>query len=131
VDWRARRENCPRVFGECSYSEIFAVQNASGHGLDVVAKLGDGRYAVFEVKTTAIGAPGTFSARQSNMTQFVRDVTSSATDPRNKFWKSADGETRQRARDLLNEMRNAPQNVSGNLIQVDLFNKTIDVSLRR
>ena len=37
------------------YKEVFAVQNASGNGLDAVARRPDGKYDIFEVKSSTVG----------------------------------------------------------------------------
>ncbi|WP_242601002.1 RHS repeat-associated core domain-containing protein [Rothia aeria] len=40
---------------ETGYKEVFAVQNASGNGLDAVARRPDGKYDIFEVKSSTVG----------------------------------------------------------------------------
>lgn len=39
---------------ETGYKEVFAVQNASGNGLDAVARRPDGKYDIFEVKSSTV-----------------------------------------------------------------------------
>jgi RHS repeat-associated protein len=56
------------------YSRVFQVQNASGHGIDVVGMRHDGKFDIFEVKTNISGNVGDLSARQLNSDYFIKDI---------------------------------------------------------
>ena len=68
----------PRILDQAGYKNILAIQNGSGNGIDVVAELGNGQWAVFEVKTTVVGKVPPLSARQKDMGKFLEDVLSQA-----------------------------------------------------
>jgi hypothetical protein len=55
-----------------------AIKNASNNGIDIIAKFPDGRFLVFEVKTTVDGIIKELSARQSDMGWFIQDVARQA-----------------------------------------------------
>lgn len=59
------------------YSKVFKVQNASGHGIDLVGMRFDGKFDFFEVKTNISGIAGDLSARQSNAASFISDILGS------------------------------------------------------
>ncbi|MGQ7853700.1 RHS repeat-associated core domain-containing protein [Pedobacter sp. WC2501] len=56
------------------YSSVFHVQNASGHGIDVVGMRHDGKFDIFEVKTNISGNVGKLSARQLEADDFIKDI---------------------------------------------------------
>jgi RHS repeat-associated protein len=56
------------------YSRVFQVQNASGHGIDIVGMRSDGKFDVFEVKTNMSGDVGKLSARQLEPDEFINDI---------------------------------------------------------
>ena len=109
------------------YTDIFAVQNKSGNGIDIVARTPDGRLAFFEVKTSSVGKVGELSARQANMTDFVRDILRQASTGTGRY-KGLDVATQNRAAQMLREFNAAPQNASGTVVGVDLLNEIIRVS---
>jgi filamentous hemagglutinin len=109
------------------YQDIRAIQNASGNGVDIVARTADGRYAVFEVKSSAVGQVGDLSARQSSMGSFLEDVLSQASTGTGRY-QNLDAATQNLASDLLREFRTNPQNVTGHAIGVDLLNQVLRIS---
>jgi hypothetical protein len=114
------------ILQEAGYTDIFTVKNASNNGIDIVARLEGGQFAVFEVKTTAVGRPGQFSARQKNLDFFLTDVLKDAARLE-KPYRKIDPETAKRANELLSTYQESPTNVTGNLIKIDLLNREIDV----
>lgn len=56
------------------YKQVFQVQNASGHGIDVVGMRQDGKFDIFEVKTNINRDVGNLSARQLDSDFFIREI---------------------------------------------------------
>ena len=67
------------------YTDIVAIQNRSGHGLDIVARTPDSRIAFFEVKTTSVGEISNLSSRQRDMKYFVEDVLTNASQGKGSY----------------------------------------------
>jgi RHS repeat-associated protein len=109
------------------YTDIFAVQNRSGNGIDIVARTRDGRLAFFEVKTSSTGNIGSLSARQGDMRAFTREVLEDAAFGRGRY-RNIDATTRANARSALERLNAAPNELSGSVIGVDLQNEIIRVS---
>ncbi len=55
------------------YKKVFSVQNNSGHGLDIVALRPDGKFDIFEVKSSTIGQ-FSLSSRQATGDDFAKIV---------------------------------------------------------
>ncbi|WP_318651942.1 DUF637 domain-containing protein [Pseudomonas sp. PDM11] len=110
-----------------NHTDIFAMQNRSGNGIDIVSRTPDGRLAFTEVKTSRTGNVGDLSVRQQNMTTFIEDVLGQAASRQGRY-KSISVAEQQQARQMLREFRRAPENVSGNLIGVDLQGEVLRVS---
>ena len=91
---------------KAGYDDIFAVTNASNHGLDVVARLGDGKYAVFEVKTSARGVFNSLSDRQKDMGDFIKKVTRKASKKEGHYKNISDA-AKKDAQELYDEIRTA------------------------
>ena len=86
------------------YVRVFPVQNASGHGFDLVGLRHDGKYDIFEVKTTGVGPDKNgnrravaLSDRQENRDSFISDIL-------NKAIKKDFGITKNIARDIMNNI---------------------------
>ncbi|MFD2582707.1 RHS repeat-associated core domain-containing protein [Pedobacter vanadiisoli] len=79
------------------YSRVFQVQNASGHGIDVVGMRHDGKFDIFEVKTNISGNVGDLSARQLDSDYFIKDILQK--DNITDF-----GLSRQQANSILNNI---------------------------
>lgn len=60
------------------YTIEIAVQNASGNGIDIVARASNGQLAFFEVKTTAAGTIGNLSSLQQNSQQYITTLMQQA-----------------------------------------------------
>lgn len=121
-------EDISKVFlRDNNHTDIFAVQNRSGNGIDIVSRTSDGRLAFTEVKTSRTGNVGDLSVRQQNMTTFIEDVLGQAASRQGRY-KSISVAEQQQARQMLREFRRAPENVSGNLIGVDLQGEVLRVS---
>ena len=110
-----------------NHTDIFSVQNRSGNGIDIVSRTPDGRLAFTEVKTSRTGNVGDLSVRQQSMTTFIEDVLGQAARRQGRY-KNIDVADQQRARQMLREFRRAPENVSGNLIGVDLQGEVLRIS---
>lgn len=106
-----------------NHTDIFAVQNRSGNGIDIVSRTPDGRLAF----TSRTGNVGDLSVRQQNMTTFIEDILGQAASRQGRY-KSISVAEQQQARQMLREFRRAPENVSGNLIGVDLQGEVLRVS---
>lgn len=59
-----------------NYKSVFPVQNASNHGIDLVGERHDGKFDIFEVKTTTGNEALELSKRQKNPMKFIRDILS-------------------------------------------------------
>lgn len=110
-----------------NHTDIFAIQNSSGNGIDIVSRTPDGRLAFTEVKTSRTGSIGGLSSRQENMTTFVEDILTQAASRQGRY-RNIDVADQQRARQMLREFRQTPESVSGNLIGVDLKGEVLRVS---
>lgn len=112
------------------YTDIFAVQNASGHGIDIVARSPSGRLSFFEVKTTIGGngnRVGRLSSRQGDMDYFVDDVLDKAAGGQGHY-RSLGADEQARAAGLLDEYRGDPSAVSGSAVGIDLEKRALGVS---
>jgi len=94
--------------GLYTQDSIGAIQNPSGHGVDIFGKratgLHSGAWDVFEIKTSADGNAGTLSARQANGADwFARDVLSKATTLA-PYWKTTSLDARTYAADIQRDM---------------------------
>ncbi|MCW5800976.1 MAG: hypothetical protein KIT31_01075 [Deltaproteobacteria bacterium] len=74
VNWLARR----------GYTNIRSIQNASGHGIDIIAEHGGQTY-YFEVKASQNAVAGALSARQSQPISFISDILRKAA-ARGPYW---------------------------------------------
>ena len=102
------------------YSDIVAVQNASGHGIDLVATK-DGVTHYFEVKTTTGDTPPDLSPAQQDPEAFVRRRLERAVNG-DGHWAPhnvAPG-LRERASELLDELRDENANVEMRRLNVYL-----------
>jgi hypothetical protein len=85
------------------YEDVVQIQNASGHGIDVVAKGADGKLHFFEVKSNTTGKIGSLGAAQKDALGFIKDRLKKASAQEGK-WSGVDAATAQRATDLLEEI---------------------------
>lgn len=56
------------------YSVLMSVQNASGNGLDVLARAADGSLVALEVKATGRGTIRSLTSTQANSTDYVQKI---------------------------------------------------------
>lgn len=56
------------------YTVLMSVQNASGNGLDVLARAADGSLVALEVKTTGRGTIGSLTSMQANSIDYVQKI---------------------------------------------------------
>ncbi|WP_230081092.1 hypothetical protein, partial [Pseudomonas syringae] len=121
-------EDISKIFlRDNNHTDIFAIQNSSGNGIDIVSRTPDGRLAFTEVKTSRTGNIGDLSKRQQNMTTFIQDVLDQAANGEGRY-RNIDLADQRRARQMLREFNQAPENVSGNVIGVDLKNEILRIS---
>jgi filamentous hemagglutinin len=109
------------------HTEILAIQNNSGNGIDVVSRAPDGRIIFSEVKTSRTGSVGDLSARQKDMMSFVEDVLEQASSGTGRYQNISIAD-QQLARQLLREVSRDPSVVSGNVIGVDLEGQVLRIS---
>jgi RHS repeat-associated protein len=56
------------------YKKIIPVQNGSNYGIDLVGVRHDGKFDFFEVKTNTTGKVSPISGKQSNSSDFIKDI---------------------------------------------------------
>jgi len=86
------------------YSEIKAIQNNSGHGIDIVARNKSGELRFFEVKTTTTGSAGRYSEAQRYTEDFITTRLERASQAQGQ-WQNLDQASRRRAAGVLAEIR--------------------------
>jgi hypothetical protein len=103
------------------YTKVVALQNASGHGLDLVGikegKDGSRLIVYFEVKGSRTEAAGRLSKAQRNITSFVTSRLSGIVAG-SKGYANVDAATREMAEELLNEITVLRRPVGGAVIDV-------------
>ena len=110
------------------YSDILALQNRSGNGIDIIARNSWGRTVVFEVKTGR-GQIGGLSGRQRSMYKFLQNVlteVAGSTGGTGRY-RNVGIVQQARARRLLKRLSD-PGDLSGNVVGIDLVNKILRVS---
>lgn len=113
-----------KLLDDAGYKDYVAIQNASGHGVDVIAKLDDGSYAVFEVKASVTGNFKKLPRSQYDMERFLRTRLATAANKNGNFPAAAQA----RAEELLDEIRNNGfQNISGNRVNVNLSTESVTI----
>lgn len=107
------------------FEEVIAVKNPSNHGLDVVARGKDGKYYVFEVKTTAIGKTGALQGDQKfGALEYAKKILQRAA--KGKAGYSDAPADRAAARALFDAMNDG--NVVGIKADMDLTTNTLRIS---
>jgi RHS repeat-associated protein len=86
------------------YTEITAIQNRSGHGIDILARNNAGELRFFEVKTTTTGEAGRLSSAQRYTENFITSRLERASQAQGQ-WQNLDAATRHKAADALAEIR--------------------------
>ena len=86
------------------YTDIVQIQNASGHGIDIVARNKVGELRFFEVKTSTTGVAGRLSTPQTYTTDFITSRLERAAQAQGQ-WKNLDPATRRQAANILAEVR--------------------------
>jgi hypothetical protein len=133
-----------RLLQENGYVDILAIQNRSGHGIDLLARGPDGGLRWFEVKgSTRIGIdPVTgrpdlssvprLSIAESDPEEFVRTRLERAADPDARHWRGYPASDHAKAGQILieyerslKEVTSAGGRVSHTILQVDLANKRV------
>ena len=114
--------------GPQGYTEIFAIKNASNQGIDLMAKTPAGGWIAFEVKTSRVlGKMGGLSARQKDMDFFLKDVLGQASKGTGRY-VHIDAAMKSKATEVLNFMREHPDDISGFLIQINTTEEIIRMS---
>lgn len=111
------------------FTDVISIQNASGNGIDIIAKNPQGNYVYLEVKTSAVGKIGSLSKRQEDMNFFVNDILTNAAAKTGRYVNISDTVNAQ-AKTMLTKYKQqkAVGNVYGAAIGVDLKNAQILIS---
>jgi hypothetical protein len=115
-----------KFLGKNGYTEIIAIQNRSGNGIDIVARAADGKLRFFEVKASAVGHVGDLSVRQGNLRTFVDQILRDAANGSGRY-KNLDAATRAEAQRFYRELLRNPD-LSGTVIGVDSVSEILRVS---
>lgn len=115
-----------RLLVENGFTDIISIQNASGNGLDVIARNPQGKLTFFEVKASRTGDVKSLSSRQQSMETFVEDILSQASTGTGRY-QNIPQATQDLAREMLREFR-TDISVTGYNIGVDLFNQVVRIS---
>jgi Holliday junction resolvase-like predicted endonuclease len=89
------------------YKNAIAIQNSSGHGIDLVCRDRRGNIVFVEVKSHFEAAPLKLSKAQSDMERCARTRLEAARD-KTGHWKNVDDETSANADSLLKAMDGPP-----------------------
>src|SRR5262249_40054333 len=81
-----------------------AIQNNSGHGIDVLARNSSGELRFFEVKTSTTGQAGRLTDAQRYTEEFITTRLERAAQAQGQ-WRNLDPATRRKAADALAEIR--------------------------
>jgi hypothetical protein len=122
-----------QILVQRGYHKVIAIQNPSGHGIDLVGVKtgrggGAGLVAYFEIKTTTTQRSGGLSAAQQNVEDFVvTRLTRAAADTR------LNSTTRRDTRYLLAEIQKERRPIGGAIIDVTGVGnvRTLKISVRR
>jgi RHS repeat-associated protein len=101
------------------FANIRSIQNASGHGLDIVAEMGNATH-FFEVKTSVGPTAPALSAAQRNMRDFVASRLDKAANLKG-HWKNVSAATSQDAANLLGQIDSGSLLIQGGVINVTNF----------
>ncbi len=95
------------------YTEITQLQNASGHGIDVVARNPNtGLWEFFEVKTSQGARAPALSQDQQQMESFIKSRVNAAAQGKGA-WQNADATVKQAAQDIQTDINAGAQSVKG------------------
>ena len=115
------------LLAENGWTDFIYIKNGSDNGIDIVARGPKGQLGFFEVKTSSTGTIGDLTDRQQYMNSFVEDVLTKAKDGKAPY-QNVDATIRSAASKILEEYKNNPYNVSGNVIGVDIESGKIYIS---
>jgi len=118
-----------QVLKDEGYRDIVAVKNRMNNGIDIVARAQNGRFVVFEVKTSNTGNldKAQLSSRQQSMEAFLEEVLTQAASASGRY-QNVDPATQDRARELLRAFLDDRKSVTGSVFGVDLQAEKIYVS---
>ncbi|MCD0244471.1 hemagglutinin repeat-containing protein [Xanthomonas melonis] len=119
-----------KMLVDSGFTDIFPIQNASGNGIDLIARAPNGELAYFEVKASSVGSIGGLSPRQANMEEFLEDVLSQAASGSGRY-KNLSAADRIKAIVVQREfqaVRESGAGLRGTAIGVDLKSRLILVS---
>ena len=90
------------------YKKVFSIQNASGNGLDIVALRPDGKYDIFEVKSSKRGKFKLSKRQQKGGKCFAKQVLKEDVKKGGYFMKGLDGKKMpiepKKAREIFNDI---------------------------
>jgi Holliday junction resolvase-like predicted endonuclease len=124
-----------RVLSSRGYTDIVAIQNTSGQGIDLVARSKHGLLVPFEVKTSGSERSPRLSQDQRNASDFLRDRLQRIVSGEGHF-KNVSRATRRNARNLLpvvEQMIAEGRPIGGVVIEITSTKNLakFDVSVRR
>jgi RHS repeat-associated protein len=96
------RKVMERLNSSGNYTHVFQIQNASNNGIDIVAKTPDGKYDVFEVKTSAAGQAPRIKGDQLEPDNFVSSRLQTAGSNESAF-RISRAKTEDISRNLANK----------------------------
>ena len=101
------------------YTNLRAIQNASGHGIDIIAEL-NGKTFFFEVKSSAGAVVKGLSDAQKNIGTFVRTRLgrAAAGSPPTAGWSGIAEATRKDAQALLQKIKDGTITIAGQVLEV-------------
>jgi hypothetical protein len=99
------------------YTDIVAIQNNSGHGIDLIMRSREGKIVAVEVKSHLLMQKPVV---RSNMRQFVESRLAAAASPNpSNYWKSVSPSTRAHAIQYYKEINVLKKPVRGIVVNVD------------
>jgi Holliday junction resolvase-like predicted endonuclease len=112
-------QQAANVLRSQGYTNLRSIQNASGHGIDIIAER-NGQTYFFEVKASAGARVPGLSQAQQNIQSFVNRSLgrAAASNPMTPQWRGISAATRQDAANLLREIQAGNISIQGQVIEV-------------
>jgi hypothetical protein len=110
--------------------DLVAIQNNSGHGIDIVGRNPSGKLEFFEVKASLGPDAPALSDAQSDPESFVTSRLDRAANGA-RGWRSVDPQVRQNAQDIIDELDASGEPITGSVIEVtNIGSGTADINVR-
>ncbi len=107
--------------------DLVRIENASGNGIDILAKSADGVWSFFEVKTSNTGNIGNLSDLQKNSDTYIRTLLDEGGSGRIRN-QAISEELADKIDDIRSEVLSSNTPIRATAIGVDLKNKGVFVS---